>query len=106
MNRRVLGEENNSEGSNLIVKLADEDDDRPIWVLFWGGGNTLAQAIWKVQQTRSESELKTFLHKVRAYAINDQDRSSNKASLETSSHAWMRRKFSDDLLFIWENCAW
>ena len=73
---RVLGEENNSEGSDLIIKLADEDDDRPIWVTFWGGGNTLAQAIWKVQQTRSESELKTFLHKVRAYAIADQDRSN------------------------------
>ena len=105
--RRVLGEENNSEGSNLIIKLADEDDGRPIWVTFWGGGNTLAQAIWKVQQTRSESELKAFLHKVRAYAINDQDRAkSHKDSLETSSHAWMRREFSDDLLFIWENCAW
>ncbi|MFO7908268.1 MAG: nucleoside hydrolase-like domain-containing protein [Planctomycetota bacterium] len=105
--KRVLGEENESEGSDLIIKLADEDDDRPIWVTFWGGGNTLAQAIWKVQQTRSESELKAFLHKVRAYAINDQDRAkSHKDSLETSSHAWMRREFSDDLLFIWENCAW
>jgi hypothetical protein len=106
-----LGEENNSEGSDLIIKLADEDDDRPIWVTFWGGGNTLAQAIWKVQHTRSESELKRFLHKVRAYAIADQDRSNIKgdgrlASLDSSSHAWMRREFSDDLLFIWEDCAW
>jgi hypothetical protein len=104
--KSVLGEENNSEGSDLIIKLADEDDDRPIWVTFWGGGNTLAQAIWKVQHTRSESELKRFLHKVRAYAIADQDRSGNNAPLETSSHAWMRREFSDDLLFIWESCAW
>jgi hypothetical protein len=75
MGMEFLGEENNSEGSDLIIKLADEDDDRPIWVTFWGGGNTLAQAIWKVQHTRSESELKRFLHKVRAYAIADQDRS-------------------------------
>lgn len=102
---RVLGKDNDSEGSDLIIKLADEDDDRPIWVTFWGGGNTLAQAIWKVQQTRNESELKAFLHKVRAYAIADQDR-SNKSSFETSSHAWMRREFSDDLLFIWDMCAW
>jgi hypothetical protein len=106
-----LGEENNSKGSDLIIKLADEDDDRPIWVTFWGGGNTLAQSIWQVQNTRSEAELKAFLHKVRAYAITDQDRSNIKgdgrpASLDGSSHAWMRRNFSDDLLFIWEECAW
>jgi len=106
-----LGEKNNSKGSDLIIKLADEEDDRPIWVTFWGGGNTLAQAIWQVQHTRSESELKAFLHKVRAYAITDQDRSNVKgdgrqASFDASSHAWMRRNFSDDLLFIWEECAW
>ena len=111
MGVEFIGPENNSEGSDLIIKLADEDDDRPVWVTFWGGGNTLAQAIWKVQHTRSESELKAFLHKVRAYAIADQDRSNVKgddrlASFEASSHAWMRRMFSDDLLFIWENCAW
>ena len=106
-----LGKENNSAGSDLIIKLADEDDERPIWVTFWGGGNTLAQAIWQVQNTRNESELKAFLHKVRAFAITDQDRSNIKgdgrqASFEGSSHAWMRRNFSDDLLFIWEECAW
>jgi len=105
MGMEFIGADNNSEGSDLIIKLADEDDDRPVWVTFWGGGNTLAQAIWKVKQTRSESELKTFLHKVRAYAIADQDRPNN-TSFETSSHAWMRREFSDDLLFIWESCAW
>ena len=100
-----IGEGNNSDGSGLIIQLADEDDDRPIWVTFWGGGNTLAQAIWQVQQTRNESELKEFLHKVRAYAITDQDRPQN-SSFETSSHAWMRREFSDDLIFIWDDCAW
>jgi hypothetical protein len=105
MGKEFIGAENNSKGSDLIIKLANEDDDRPIWVTFWGGGNTLAQSIWKVQQTRSESELKTFLHKVRAYAIADQD-IKNRTSFDLSSHAWMRRKFSDDLLFIWEGSAW
>lgn len=105
MGMSFVGAENNSDGSDLIIKLADEDDDRPIWVTFWGGGNTLAQSIWQVQQTRSESELKTFLHKIRAYAITDQDR-PQKSGFESSSHAWMRREFSDDLLFIWDECAW
>jgi hypothetical protein len=105
MGMSFVGPDNNSDGSNLIIKLADEDDDRPIWVTFWGGGNTLAQAIWQVKQTRSEVELKTFLHKIRAYAITDQDR-PQKSGFDSSSHAWMRREFSDDLLFIWDECAW
>ncbi len=100
-----VGADNNSEGSALIIKLADEDDDRPIWITFWGGGNTLGQSIWQVQQTRSESELKSFLNKIRVYAITDQDR-PQRSSFEISSHAWMRREFSDDLLFIWDECAW
>jgi hypothetical protein len=105
MGMSFVGAENNSDGSNLIIKLADEDDDRPIWVTFWGGGNTLAQSIWQVQQTRNEAELKTFLHKIRAYAITDQDR-PQKSGFDSSSHAWMRREFSDDLIFIWDECAW
>ncbi|RPI06179.1 MAG: DUF1593 domain-containing protein [Ignavibacteriae bacterium] len=105
MGMSFIGAGNNSDGSNRIIQLADENDDRPIWVTFWGGGNTLAQAIWQVQQTRSESELKEFLHKIRAFAITDQDRPQN-SSFETSSHAWMRRNFSNDLLFIWDDCAW
>ena len=105
MGMSFVGAANNSDGSNLIIKLADEDDDRPIWVTFWGGGNTLAQAIWQVKQTRNEAELKTFLHKIRAYAITDQDR-PQKSGFDSSSHAWMRREFSEDLLFIWDECAW
>jgi len=100
-----IGVDNDSDGSNLIIQLADEDDNRPIWVTFWGGGNTLAQSIWQVQQTRSKSELKTFLNKLRVYAITDQDR-PQKSSFEISSHSWMRRDFSEDLLFIWDECAW
>ncbi len=105
MGMSFIGDGNTSEGSDLIIKLADEDDERPLWITFWGGGNTLAQSIWQVQQSRSKSDLKEFLNKVRAYAITDQDR-PQKSSFEISSHAWMRREFSDDLLFIWDECAW
>ncbi len=70
---RHLGEDNNSDGSQLIIELAHENDDRPLWVTVWGGGNTLAQAIWQVQQTHSEDELEAFLHKLRVYTITDQD---------------------------------
>ncbi len=100
-----IGENNDSPGSELIIKLADENDDRPIWVTVWGGGNTLAQAIWRVQQERSPKEFKTFLHKLRVYTITDQDR-DQRTDFAISSHQWMRREFEKDLFFIWDECAW
>lgn len=103
--QQFIGANNNSPGSELIIRLADEADDRPLWITVWGGGNTLAQAIWKVQQTRSELDLKTFLHKIPTYTITDQDR-DQKTDFAISSHQWMRREFSDDLLFIWDESAW
>ena len=46
---KVIGEGNDSPGSDLLIRLADEDDPRPIYVAAWGGANTLAQAIWRVK---------------------------------------------------------
>jgi hypothetical protein len=102
-----IGKNNISDGSNHIIQLAGEDDGRPLWILVWGGGNTVAQAIWQVQQERSEAELKTFLHKIPVYTITDQDRSHEKGTpFDISSHYWMRSEFEKDLLFFWDECAW
>lgn len=102
-----IGESNSSPGSDLIIKMVAEQDERPLWVLAWGGGNTLAQAIWQVQQERTDQQLKTFLHKLRVYTITDQDRSYKGGTpFDISSHQWMRREFKKDLFFIWDECAW
>ena len=69
----VIGADNNSPGSDFLIRLADEDDDRPIWLCSWGGANTFAQAVWRVKQERSAEELKKFLNKFRLYTITDQD---------------------------------
>ena len=69
---KVIGEDNDSPGSQLLIRLADEEDPRPIYVAGWGGANTLAQAIWRVKQTRSAEELKAFVCKFRLYTITDQ----------------------------------
>lgn len=37
----VIGNDNDSEGSELIIRLADEKDERPIWVCAWGGANNI-----------------------------------------------------------------
>lgn len=86
---KVIGEGNDSPGSNLLIQLADEDDNRPIYVAAWGGANTLAQAIWRVKQTRTTEELKRFVRKFRIYTITDQDMQySMRMNRAYSSHMW------------------
>ena len=108
MGMKFIGEGNDSEGSKRLIEMADENDDRPIWVTVWGGGNTLAQAIWRVQKERSPEAFKRFLHQFRVYTITDQDRpwsSGDTISYAISSHQWMRQ-FEKELLFFWDECAW
>jgi len=40
----VLGK-SSSPGSTLLLKAADKDDTRPLWISVWGGANTLAKAL-------------------------------------------------------------
>jgi hypothetical protein len=68
-----VGAGKDSPGSELLIKAMDKMDERPLWVSVWGGANCLAQAIWKVKNTRSEEELKKFVDKIRVYTISDQD---------------------------------
>lgn len=104
---KVIGEDNDSPGSELLIQLADEDDPRPIYVAAWGGANTLAQAIWRVKQTRSAEELKRFANKFRIYTITDQDMQYNmRMDRVCSSHMWLRQEFKDDLQFIWDEGTW
>ena len=104
---KVIGEGNDSPGSNLLIQLADEDDNRPIYVAAWGGANTLAQAIWRVKQTRTTEELKRFVRKFRIYTITDQDMQySMRMNRAYSSHMWLRKEFKDDLQFIWDEGTW
>lgn len=104
---RSIGEGNDSPGSDLLIRLADEDDPRPIYVAAWGGANTLAQAIWRVRQTRSAEALKRFVHKFRIYTITDQDMDyAHRMDRARSSHMWLRQEFKDDLQFIWDEGTW
>ena len=104
---KVIGEGNDSPGSELLIRLADEDDPRPIYVAAWGGANTLAQAIWRVKQTRTAEELKRFVNKFRIYTITDQDMQYNmRMNRAYSSHQWLRQEFKDDLQFIWDEGTW
>ena len=82
---KAVGPGKDSEGSAWIIKVLDQEDDRPLWVTVWGGPNTLAQALFNLRSTRSEAEVRRLVAKLRVYTISDQD----------DSGPWMRRNFPD-----------
>ena len=78
-----VGEGKDSAGSKLLIDVIDKPDTRPVRVTIWGGANCLAQALWKVRNTRTKAQLAQFVAKIRVYTISDQD----------DSGAWMRKEF-------------
>jgi len=104
--KKYIGDDNDSPGSELIIKLADEEDPRPVWVTVWGGGNTFAQSIYRVKKDRTAEQFKAFLRKIRIYTITDQDRHYRGEGLDVSAHGWIREQTGRDLLFIWDESAW
>ncbi|MFK7735063.1 MAG: nucleoside hydrolase-like domain-containing protein [Pirellulaceae bacterium] len=80
-----VGAGKDSQASEALIEAADRADTRPLWVTAWGGPGVLAQALWKVRDTRSAADLATFVAKLRVYTISDQD----------DSGPWMREQFPD-----------
>ena len=78
-----VGEGKDSEGSDWIIKILEEKDERPLWISVWGGVNTLAQSLHKIKNTKSEPEAKKLIAKLRVYTISDQD----------DSGIWIRNNF-------------
>jgi hypothetical protein len=70
----IIGEGRDSEASNALIRIVDRPDPRPVWVCVWGGPADLAQAIWKVQATRTRAESERFLSKLRLHMIGLGDR--------------------------------
>ncbi|WP_339706711.1 nucleoside hydrolase-like domain-containing protein [uncultured Kriegella sp.] len=80
-----VGNGKDSEGSDWIIKVLEEKDERPLWISVWGGANTLAQSLHKIKKTRSAKEAKRLISKLRVYTISDQD----------DSGIWIRNNFPD-----------
>lgn len=78
-----VGEGKDSEGSDWIIKILDQQDNRPLWITVWGGPNTLAQALWKIKKTKSPEDAEKLYKKLRIYTISDQD----------DSGPWIRKNF-------------
>ncbi|MDZ7879929.1 MAG: DUF1593 domain-containing protein [Saprospiraceae bacterium] len=80
-----VGSGQDSEGSDWIIKMLEENDPRPLHISVWGGANTLAQALFKLKATKNATALKPLLAKLRVYTISDQD----------DSGIWMRNTFPE-----------
>jgi hypothetical protein len=80
-----VGNGKDSEGSDWIIKVLEEDNEQPLWISVWGGVNTLAQALYKIKNTKIETEAKKLIAKLRVYTISDQD----------DSGIWIRKNFPD-----------
>lgn len=80
-----VGQGKDSEGSEWLIKALEKDDERPLWVSVWGGPNVLAQALWKIKETKSTREAQGLISKLRVYTIADQD----------DSASWIRKTFPD-----------
>jgi len=79
----AVGEGKSSPGAELILRAAAKTDPRPLWVLAWGGTNTLAQALSDARRTHPPAQLEAIVTKLRVYAISDQD----------DAGPWLRREF-------------
>ena len=68
-----VGEDRDSDGSDYLQQVFDKKDERSIYVGFWGGSITFAQAMWRWQQKHSEEEVQALLDKLIFHCISLQD---------------------------------
>lgn len=69
-----VGEGKSSPGSEHIVNMLKKDDDRNLWILIWGGANTLGQSVFDIMNSELDAGTKDILlSKIRAYDIAGQD---------------------------------
>ncbi len=69
----IVGQGHDSQASERIIALLEDPDPRPIYFGVWGGSADLAQALWKIRETRSEEETARLVAKARIYLITLQD---------------------------------
>ncbi len=79
----AVGAGKTSAGAELILRSAARDDPRPLWVLAWGGANTLAQSLLDARSRLPPAQLEALVSKLRVYSISDQD----------DAGPWIRREF-------------
>ena len=78
-----IGAGKETDASRHLIEVVDRTDDRPVWVVVWGGAMDLAQAVWTVRDQRTATEFAAFIDKLRVYQVSWQDTGA---------------------VWLWENC--
>ena len=78
-----VGDQQDTPGSDAIINALEKNDARPLWVSVWGGANTLAQALYRIDKDRTPEQAARLIGKLRVYTISDQD----------DTGTWMRTRF-------------
>ena len=79
----ATGSGKSSAGAQAILRAAERDDSRPVWICLWGGANTLAQALIEIRAKHTPEETARLVGKLRVSSISDQD----------DAGPWIRREF-------------
>jgi hypothetical protein len=67
------GEDKASEGSELILRALEKQDDRPLYIVVNAGSNTLAQALLDYELTHTDEETAAAVARLRVYENGAQD---------------------------------
>lgn len=68
-----VGEGRDSDGSDYLIEVFEKEDERPIYIGFWGGSITFAQAMWRYKQSHTPAEVQALLDKMIFHCISFQD---------------------------------
>lgn len=68
-----VGTGKSSPGSDLLIKILEKDDQRPVYVVVNAGSNTLAQALFDYKARYSQTRLNHAVAKLRVFENGAQD---------------------------------
>ncbi|MGA9638109.1 nucleoside hydrolase-like domain-containing protein [Flavobacterium sp.] len=88
-----VGEGKSSDGSKLIIKAFDKQDDRPIWIVVNAGSNTLAQALFDYEKNHSKQEFNSVLQKLRVFENGAQDNAGAWICSKYPNIHWIRSNY-------------
>ena len=87
------GEGMNSVGSDLIIKVLEKDDPRPLYVVVNAGSNTLAQALKDYSRSHGQEDVNTLVDKLIVFENGAQDNAGAWICATFPSIRWYRSNY-------------